>query len=83
MADTTEAVQGLDNFINGLAKSLGDSDPSANRVTSRTMTDGSSETYLSPGDQMHAMQKALDISSQLEARQASNNGIRFFKVTSN
>lgn len=83
MAETDPAVEGLEKFVEGLATSLGDSDPSANRVSSRTMSDGTSETYISPGDQLHAMQKAMDISDQLEAKANRNKGIRFFKITRN
>lgn len=83
MATEQDAINGLDSFINGLADNLGASDPSANRVISRTMSDGTSETYSSLGDQLHAVQKALDIQDQLEARKVGNRGIHFFKLTKN
>lgn len=83
MATEDEAISGLEDFRNNLADNLGKTDPSANRVTSRTKSDGSSETFSSIGDQLHAMRLSMELADQMEMKKNAGGAIRFVKLTRN
>lgn len=82
MATEQEAIDGLDDFLKNQADNLGQSDPSANRVLSRTNPEGISESYVPPSDIMLSMRRAVELQDTLEAR-ANSRMMGFIKVTRN
>lgn len=77
------ASENLNAFVDGIAKSLAESTPAANRLTSRTEASGESETYQSAGEQISALRRALELSEIIETRANKRGYFRPIKLTRN
>ncbi len=83
MATEQDAIDGLEDLVNNLADNLGKTGAGANRLISKTYENGESETYSSLGDQLHALNKALELRDRIEAKKSGIGDIRFYKLTGN
>lgn len=77
------ASENLQAFVDGIAKSLAESSPEANRLTSRTEDTGESETYQSTGEQISALKRALELSEILDSKANKRSYFRPIKLTRN
>ena len=82
MADKT-TPEYLEDYINGLAKSLGTSDPDANRLVSRTSAEGDNDTFSSVNEMMLSAKKVLELADIMDARANKRSFFRPIKVTRN
>jgi len=75
--------QNLEKYIEGIAESLANTDPDTNRLSSRTGVGGDSETFISPGETISALRRAVEVSDILDARANKANFFTPIKVTRN